>query len=117
MRSLGGRLSTRWAPVDWALEVEKYGAGEILLTSIDCEGSWQGFDINLIKSITSAVNIPVIAHGGAGCLNDISEVVTAANASAVGLGSLVLYQKKGMGVLVNFPTQAELKVLLGNIKN
>ena len=114
VKSVGGRRSTRWAPLDWAIEVEKYGAGEILLTAIDREGSWQGFDVNLVKSITSSVNIPVIAHGGAGCLNDISEVVYHANASAVALGSLVVYQKKGMGVLVNFPSQGELKVLFGD---
>ena len=100
VKSVGGRRSTRWAPLDWAIEVEKYGAGEILLTAIDREGSWQGFDIDLVESITAEVNIPVVAHGGAGCLSDIKDVVERANASAVALGSLVVYQKKGMGVLV-----------------
>ncbi len=103
VRTLGGRHNTRRDPVAWAKEVEKMGAGEILLTSIDREGTWEGFDLGLVKRVTDAVSIPVIAHGGAGTVEHIAQVVKQANASAVALGSMVVFQKMGMGVLVNFP--------------
>ena len=99
-------------PVAWAREAERLGAGEILLTSIDREGTWSGLDVGLIKSVTDAVNIPVIAHGGAGTVKDIGEAVKLGSASAVALGSMVVFQKQGMGVLVNFPDEAELKRVL-----
>ncbi|MBT5401919.1 MAG: imidazole glycerol phosphate synthase subunit HisF, partial [Crocinitomicaceae bacterium] len=78
------------------------------LTSIDREGTWEGFDLGLVKSVTEAVNIPVIAHGGAGTINHIDDVVRKAGASAVALGSMVVFQKKGMGILVNFPNREQL---------
>ena len=107
-----GRRNIHRDPVAWAKELENRGAGEILLTSIDREGSWAGFDIDLVKSVADAVSIPVIAHGGAGVLADIGNVVKQANASAVALGSMVVFQKKGMGVLVNFPDQKKLDDML-----
>lgn len=100
-----GRKKTDLSPVEWSQELEERGAGEILLTSINREGSWEGFDIELVKQVTQAVNIPVIAHGGAGCVEDIGTVVRDGGASAVGLGSLVVFQKKGLGVLVNYPDE------------
>lgn len=98
-----GKEKIAASPVEWAQEMERRGAGEILLTSIDREGTWQGFDVELIKSVTDAVNIPVIAHGGAGNSNDVACAVRDGGASAVALGSMVVFQKKDMGVLVNFP--------------
>jgi len=103
VHTCSGRKRTKLNPVAWAKELELRGAGEILLTSIDREGTWDGFDLELIKSITDAVSIPVIAHGGAGSLKHISDAVKLGGASAVALGSMVVFQKKGMGVLVNFP--------------
>jgi len=102
VRTLGGKCNTRRDPVTWAVDVERMGAGEILLTSIDREGTWEGFDLELVKSITDAVSVPVIAHGGAGTVEHIARVIKEANASAVALGSMVVFQKKGMGVLINF---------------
>lgn len=98
-----GKRSTGRDPVEWAQELVALGAGEILLTSIDREGTWEGFDLELVKDVTAAVNIPVIAHGGAGTVAHIGAVVKQAGASAVALGSMVVFQKKGMGVLINFP--------------
>jgi cyclase len=83
--------------------VEDAGAGEILLTSIEREGTWDGFDQPLIKAVSSAVSIPVIAHGGGGSEADVLEAVRDSGASAVALGSMVVFQKRGMGVLVHFP--------------
>ncbi len=107
-----GKINTKRDPVEWAKEVEQLGAGEILLTSIDREGTWEGFDLDLVRKVTDAVSIPVIAHGGAGNVEHIGQVLRDANASAVALGSMVVFQKKGMGVLVNFPSPAQLKEVL-----
>ncbi|NUM33066.1 MAG: imidazole glycerol phosphate synthase subunit HisF [Candidatus Brocadiae bacterium] len=94
--------------MEWVKKVESLGAGEILLTSIDREGTWKGFDLDMVKMVSNAVKIPVIAHGGAGCISHIQEVVKEGHASAVGLGSMVVFQNKGMGVLVNFPDKRQL---------
>jgi imidazole glycerol-phosphate synthase subunit HisF len=109
VRGQAGRVNTKLDPVAWAKEVESRGAGEILLTSIDREGSWAGFDLDLVKRVADAVSIPVIAHGGAGSVSDIGKVVKESHASAVALGSMVVFQKKGMGVLVNFPDANDLE--------
>jgi cyclase len=107
--SLAGTVNRKRDPVDWAKEVERLGAGEILLTAINREGTWQGFDIELTSQVADAVTIPVIAHGGAGSIGHIGEVVKIGNASAVALGSMVVYQAKGLGVLVNFPDRISLE--------
>ena len=112
VRSQSGRRNTGRDPVSWAVEVERRGAGEILLTSIDREGSWEGFDLDLVNRVADAVSIPVIAHGGAGSVEDIGRVVKQAGASAVALGSLVVFQRQGMGVLVNFPDARQLEAVL-----
>jgi len=112
-RAVSGTRDSRRSPVDWAKEVRDRGAGEILLTSIDREGTWKGFDIELIRSVADAVDIPVIAQGGAGSVEDIGKAVNEGHASAVGLGSMVVYQKKGMGVLVNFPQPHMLEAVIG----
>jgi cyclase len=111
--SHSGKKKHKKGLLEWVSELEQLGAGELLLTSIDREGSWSGFDNELIRKVTDVVNIPVIAHGGAGQLQHISEVVQAGHASAVALGSMVVFQKKGMGVLVNFPEETELNRVLG----
>lgn len=98
-----GTQKTILNPVEWAQKMESMGAGEILLTSMDKDGTWTGFDIEIIRQISNAVIIPVIANGGAGNIRHIEDVVRKGNASAVALGSLVVFQKQGMGVLVNFP--------------
>jgi cyclase len=110
MRSGTRREST--APELWARQMEERGAGEILLTSIDREGTWRGFDVALTARVAEAVKVPVIAHGGAGSLEHIREVVSRGGASAVALGSMVVYQNRGMGVLVNFPDREALSAAL-----
>ena len=110
--SNSGTKKQKVDPVAWAQELEQLGAGEILLTAIHQEGTWMGFDINIIEKISNAVNIPVIANGGASSIEDIGKAVKQGNASAVSLGSMVVYQNKGMGVLVNFPDTKKLKRVL-----
>lgn len=110
--SLSGTVNRKMHPVDWAQKVEAFGAGEILLTSIDREGTWQGFDLDLVKLVANGVGIPVIAHGGGGTVEHIGRVVQQAGASAVALGSMVVFQRQGMGVLVNFPDRYKLQRVL-----
>lgn len=90
-------------PLQWAEEMQEAGAGEILLTSVKQEGTWKGFDIPLVKKITSGVDIPVIAHGGGGTATHIADVVKESRVNAVALGSMLVYQQKDRGVLINFP--------------
>jgi len=100
-----GTQSTANDPVSWARRVEDLGVGEILLTSIEREGTWKGLDHALIREVSSAVSIPTIAHGGAATTSDAIAAVNASGASATALGSMVVFQKKGMGVLVHFPDE------------
>lgn len=101
-------------PVDFAKKMEDAGAGELLITSIDKEGTWEGFDIELLHSISSSVNIPVIANGGAGKVEHLEEAVKKGGASALALGSMVVYQKKGMGVLINFPDKRHIEKIFSD---
>ena len=98
--------------VIWSKRLENAGVGELLITSVEQEGTWNGYDIQLIKEITDNVQVPVIANGGAGNIEHLSEVVKRANASACAVGSMVVYQKKDMGVLVNFPDRKRLEEVL-----
>ncbi|AXX86640.1 glycosyl amidation-associated protein WbuZ [Malaciobacter marinus] len=98
--------------LEWVKELEKAGVGELLVTSIDKEGTWDGYDLDLIESITSNVQIPVVANGGCGKIEHLGEVVKKAKASACAVGSMVVYQKKDMGVLVNFPDRKNLEKYL-----
>jgi len=89
----GGRTPTGMSVVKWAKEVEKLGAGEILLTSMDKDGTKDGYDIELTGAVTSAVNIPVIASGGAGSLEHLRDVIKLADADAVLVASIFHYGK------------------------
>lgn len=109
VRGRNGKVNAHKDPVSWAKELEALGAGEILLTSIDREGTWEGFDIELTRRVSTAVNVPIIANGGGGRLEHIGAVVKEGGASAVALGSMVVFQKQGMGVLVNFPASDQLR--------
>lgn len=77
----GGRIKTDYKTHDWAKKVEELGAGEILLTSMDFDGTKQGFDVRLLNEISSIVNIPIIASGGAGNIEDFTEVFTKTKAT------------------------------------
>ena len=86
-----GRDLANINPVKWAKKVENYGAGEIILTSVNNEGLKKGFDIKLTNAVSQSVNIPVIAHGGAGNFKDIYEVINKTKISGVGLASILHY--------------------------
>ena len=89
----GGRTSTGMNAVDWAKRAEELGAGEILLTSMDKDGTKDGYDIDLTGAVTSVVNIPVIASGGAGKLEHLRDVIKYTGADAVLVASIFHYRQ------------------------
>ncbi|MBQ9991427.1 MAG: imidazole glycerol phosphate synthase subunit HisF [Lachnospiraceae bacterium] len=89
----GGRLDTGIDAVEWAIRAEKLGAGEILLTSMDGDGTKAGYDIPLTRQIAEVVNIPVIASGGAGTLEHFKEALTLGKADAALAASLFHYKE------------------------
>jgi cyclase len=108
----GGRKATGLDPAVWAQRAEQAGAGEILLTSIDRDGTGKGFDVELLQRVTSKVSIPVVASGGAGTVQDIGIAVRDGGASAAALGSMAVYHGRNRAVLINFPTREELDRVL-----
>ena len=101
--------NTKMDPVEFAKKAEALGAGEIYLTAVDREGTMQGYDLDLIRSVSNAVSIPVIANGGAGSFEHFTEALRQANASAVSAGSMFVFHGPLRGILINYPEQEELK--------
>ena len=95
--------------LDIVRNIENDGAGEIMLNSINRDGTWKGFDLEKIKIVSNFAKIPVIANCGGGHIDDINKVFIETNAFAVALGSMVVYQKKDKGVLINFPEKNLIK--------
>lgn len=93
----GGRKPTGMDAIDWAKEGAKLGAGEILLTSMDRDGTKKGFDLELTRKISEAVNIPVIASGGVGTLKDFEEAFKAGKADAALAASIFHYGESSVG--------------------
>lgn len=89
----GGRVDTGKDAVEWAKEAESLGAGEILLTSMDCDGTKAGYDLELTKAISEAVSIPVIASGGAGTMEHFYDAFTQGKADAVLAASLFHFRE------------------------
>jgi cyclase len=87
--------------------MEQKGAGELVLNSVDRDGMMEGFDLELIREISHAVSIPVIASGGAGNLAHLKQAIEA-GASAVAAGSMFVFQGKHRAVLISYPSQTEL---------
>jgi cyclase len=107
----GGTISTGKNPVDYAKEIENEGAGEILINSIDRDGVMEGYDIELIKSISQSIRIPIIACGGAGKLSDFRLAVKEGGASAVAAGSFFIFHGKRRAVLITYPSYSEISKL------
>ncbi len=108
----GGRVGTGRDAVEWAIEAEKRGAGEILLTSMDADGTKDGYDIPLTRAISDAVRIPVIASGGAGKLEHFKDAITLANADAVLVASLFHYGTYTVGDVKDYFRREDIPVRL-----
>lgn len=98
-------------PAAYARRAEALGAGEILITSIDRDGTMEGYDLDLISTVAAAVRVPVIACGGAAQRADLPLPIRVGGASAVAAGSIFVYRGRERGVLVNFPERAQLEAL------
>ena len=103
-----GTIATGIEPISYAIKMEKMGAGEIFLNSIDNDGVMKGYDTELIRNISNAVGIPVIACGGAGKNSDFGDAVKA-GASAVSAGSFFVFIGPHRAVLINYPDQDDLE--------
>ncbi len=101
-------------PVEYARHLQALGAGELIITSIDREGTFSGYDIELLRQITQAVDIPVVANGGARSTEDLRTAIVEGGASAAAAGSLFVFQGKHRAVLVNYPTRNELDRILAS---
>jgi cyclase len=107
----GGKIATKYDPVKLAQFMEEMGAGEIILTSIDRDGTMKGYDIDLIKKVTSVLNIPVVAIGGAGKIQDFIDAIQKGGASAVSAGSMFVFQGKHRAVLISYPSMEDIQSL------
>jgi cyclase len=92
-----GREKTGLDVINWVKQGVSLGAGEILLTSVDREGTRKGFDIDLVRAVTKEVSVPVIASGGMGKLEDIIDVVQLGNADAVAMADILHYKRATIG--------------------
>ena len=105
-----GREHSNLDVIEWAKYGEKLGAGEIILTSVDKEGTAKGFDVNLVKAVTDRVSIPVIASGGMGQLSDIDTVVNRANADAIAMAHVLHYEQLSIEQVRNYCIQQGIPV-------
>ena len=99
-----GRQVTKYQPAELARIAEGMGAGEIIIQSISNDGTMNGYDIDLIKSISDAVTIPTVALGGAGNLTDFKNAYQHGNVNGIAAGSFFVYQGANKGVLINYPS-------------
>ncbi|OGC08493.1 imidazole glycerol phosphate synthase subunit HisF [candidate division WOR-1 bacterium RIFOXYA2_FULL_36_21] len=111
----GGKQKTGLDPVTHAKQVESLGAGELFINSIDRDGTGQGYDIKLIKSISEVVRIPVVACGGASKTEDFKLAIKDGGASAVAAGSIFVFQGKHRAVLITYPLIDELENIFKDI--
>lgn len=102
-----GTKGTGENPVELAKKLESLGIGEIVINSIDNDGTMKGYDLSLVSKITSAVSVPVTAVGGAGSLDDISSLVAQENIIGAAAGSLFVFKGKYRAVLINYPKKDE----------
>ncbi len=108
----GGRVDTGIDAVSWAMQVEKLGAGEIMLTSMDADGTKNGYDLTITRAISDAVSIPVIASGGAGTLSHFRDAITIGGADAVLAASLFHYNEMTISELKNYLHSENIPVRL-----
>lgn len=107
-----GTKNTGKNPLDFAVEMEKLGAGEIVLNSIDNDGVMKGYDLTLIQKIRDVIHIPMTVLGGAGSLVDIGNVIKQYGIIGAAAGSLFVFKGKYRAVLISYPTQPEKHQLL-----
>lgn len=115
--SNGGKVNTKKEPVAFAKTLNDIGVGELMINSIDLDGTQKGYDLDLIEKVSNAVEIPVIASGGAGKVDDFDLALNQAGASAVAAGSMFVFHGKHRAVLISYPSQTDLKVIFDKKKH
>ncbi len=111
-----GKMRTTVDPVEHARWLADQGVGEIMIRSIRCDGLMNGYDVELTRSVAEAVDLPVIAAGGAGKLEHFKAAVEGAGAHAVAAGSMFVYQGPHRAVLVQYPTDADMRKYLNRFE-
>jgi cyclase len=109
-----GSKKTNWEPIELAIRAAEYGAGEIMLNSIEMDGTYSGYDLCVLEQVSSAVNIPIIACGGASSMHDFKSAIEN-GASAVAAGSMFVFQRPNQAVLISYPKPTEIKELNENL--
>jgi cyclase len=107
-----GKIKTRIKPIEYAKKAEDYGSGEIILNCIDRDGAMKGYDIEEVKKVSDSLEIPVVACGGAGSLEDIRKVLTVGHASAAAAGSMFVFTGPHKAVLISYPTENEIENII-----
>jgi imidazoleglycerol phosphate synthase cyclase subunit len=113
----GASRATGLTIAEWVSLAEAAGVGEILVTSVEREGTRTGIDLDLVRAVTSIASVPVIAHGGAGSRDDLTAPILLAGASAVAAGSAFVFQSGRESVVINYPPRREIDRLLGLVSD
>lgn len=109
-----GSRNTRSCPSEVALQMEKAGAGEIVINSIDNDGRMKGYDFTLVERIRESINVPLTVLGGGGSLDDIGQLIHTYGAIGAAAGSLFVFKGVYRAVLINYPNRAEKEALIKN---
>ena len=109
-----GSKRTGFEPADYARRLQDLGVGEIILSSVDCDGKMQGYDFDLINRVKVAVKVPMTVIGGAGSIEDIKKLVQWSPVIGAAAGSLFVFKGKYRAVLINYPTFSEREGLLAS---
>lgn len=112
IRTHNGSRMTHRAPTEFAIQMEQLGAGEIVINSIDRDGTMLGYDLDLISQVRDAIRLPVTALGGAGSLDDVRRLVDRFGIIGAAAGSLFVFKGRYRAVLINYPRRLEKEMLI-----
>lgn len=112
-----GQMSTGHSPVKVAQQAEKFGAGEIVINSIDNDGQMKGYDLNLAAMVREAIQLPMSVLGGAGSLEDVGRLVSVCGVVGAAVGSLFIFKGSYRAVLINYPDQAQKENIIRSAMN
>ena len=107
-----GRVNSKKDPVDFVCELERLGAGEIVINSIDNDGVMKGYDLNLVDKVRSATSLPLTVLGGAGSLSDVGALIKKHGLVGAAVGSLFVFKGVYKAVLINYPSPTEKDALI-----
>ena len=107
---------TGQSPVDFAKRVENFGAGEVVINSIDRDGVMKGYDLDLVKAIREAISLPITVLGGAGSIKDIAALIHNFGIIGAAAGSLFVFKGIYRAVLINYPSRAKKDALITQVR-